>query len=197
MNIQKMTSWVLVLSLTLLVSPHFSSARIAKGVNFEEFIVTPDHKRLVLNGIGLRQKTFFKVNVYVSALYLEKTSQDFETVLSSPDPKEVQLVFLRNVGVKDILKSWEEGFANNCETHCERFDQSIANLRSIMKDVKDREKVTFRFRDKKVELENDRKESVVLGDGDFGRLILATFIGKHPPTEEVKDGMMGKLIVDP
>ena len=196
MNIQRYI-FPITLSCLSFLSSETLHARIAKGVNFDDTLTTLDHKHLVLNGIGLRQKTFFKVNVYVSALYLEKVSHDFESVVSSSDQKEIHLVFLRNVAVKDILKSWEEGFAANCESQCERFEPSIVNLRSIMKDVKEHEKVIFRFTDKKVELENERKETVSLGDGEFGRLILSTFIGKHPPTEEVRDGMMGKITVEP
>ena len=46
-----------------------------KGVNFPDQAQV-DGSTLTLNGLGLRQATMFKVNVYVAALYVAKTSND-------------------------------------------------------------------------------------------------------------------------
>ena len=80
-----------------------------KGVNFPEQMQV-DGNSLVLNGIGLRQATMFKVNVYVAALYMGKTSTEPNTILDSTVPKELILQFVRDVGVADLSKGWNEGF---------------------------------------------------------------------------------------
>ena len=61
-------------------------AKECKGVNF------PDQAQvegtdLTLNGLGLRQATAFKVNVYVAALYVAKTSSDANALLGANAPE--------------------------------------------------------------------------------------------------------------
>ena len=43
---------------------------------------------LTLNGLGLRQATFLKVNVYVAALSVAHVSSDAQALLGSNTPKE-------------------------------------------------------------------------------------------------------------
>ena len=45
--------------------------------------VTVDGKTLVLNGLGLREATFLRVDVYVAGLYLEEKSQDADKTQDS------------------------------------------------------------------------------------------------------------------
>ena len=52
-------------------------------VNFPDQTVV-DGSTLALNGLGLRQATMLKVNVYVAALYVTKPSADSDAILSAP-----------------------------------------------------------------------------------------------------------------
>jgi hypothetical protein len=52
----------------------------------------------------LRQATAFKVNVYVAALYVAKTSSDPSVLLGSATPSELILQFVRNVGADDLRR---------------------------------------------------------------------------------------------
>ena len=60
-----------------------------------------DGSPLTLNGLGLRQATMLKVNVYVAALYVTKPSADSDAILSAPPPKQLILHFVRGVGRSD------------------------------------------------------------------------------------------------
>ena len=68
-----------------------------------------DGGTLTLNGLGLRQATIMKVNVYVAALYVAKVSSDPHALLGANTPKELILPFLRNVGDDDLERAGEEG----------------------------------------------------------------------------------------
>jgi hypothetical protein len=83
-----------------------------KGVNFPDQAQV-EGTSLTLNGLGLRQATAFKVNVYVAALYVAKTSSDANALLGSNAPSELILQFVRNVGAEDLRKGWSEGFEKN------------------------------------------------------------------------------------
>src|SRR5258705_5108895 len=58
-----------------------------KGVNFPDQAQV-EGANLTLNGLGLRQATAFKVNVYVTALYVAKTSNDANALLGASTPSE-------------------------------------------------------------------------------------------------------------
>ena len=79
-----------------------------QGVNFPEQAQI-DGSTLTLNGLGLRQATFLKVNVYVAALYVTNVSSDPHALLGSNTPKELILHFLHKASDDDLKKAWEQG----------------------------------------------------------------------------------------
>src|SRR5258705_12779489 len=83
-----------------------------KGINFPDQAQV-EGSNLTLNGLGLRQATAFKVNVYVAALYVAKTSNDPNALLGSTAPSQLILQFVRGVGADDLRKGWNEGFEKN------------------------------------------------------------------------------------
>jgi hypothetical protein len=92
-------------------------AKECKGISFPDQAQV-EGTNLTLNGLGLRQATAFKVNVYVAALYVAKTSSDANALLGSSAPSELILQFVRNVGADDLRKGWSEGFEKNSRTSC-------------------------------------------------------------------------------
>src|SRR5712664_4248546 len=85
-----------------------------QGVNFPEQVQL-DGGTLTLNGLGLRQATFLKVNVYVAALYVANVSSDTHALLGSNTPKELILHFVHNASDDELKKAWEEGFEHNAK----------------------------------------------------------------------------------
>src|SRR5262249_49012245 len=77
-----------------------------KGVSFPD-AAQVEGASLTLNGLGMRQATMFKVNVYVGALYVAKPSGDPRVLLGSGAPVQLILHFVRDVGARDIAKGFE------------------------------------------------------------------------------------------
>ena len=113
-----------------------------KGVTFPDQVEV-EGSNLTLNGLGLRQATAFKVNVYVAALYVTKTSSDPNALLGSNTPSELILQFVRNVGADDLRKGWSEGFEKNSKGQLPALKERIDTLNSWMADVKTGERLTF------------------------------------------------------
>src|SRR5438034_2146693 len=113
-----------------------------KGVNFPDQAQV-EGSSLTLNGLGLRQATAFKVNVYVAALYVAKTSSDPNALLAANTPSELILQFVRNVGADDLQKGWSEGFEKNAKDQLPALKDRIAMLNGWMVDVKTGERLTF------------------------------------------------------
>jgi hypothetical protein len=162
-----------------------------KGVSFPDQAQV-DGTSLALNGLGLRQATAFKVNVYVAALYVAKTSSDPNVLLGSGTPAELILQFVRNVGADDLRKGWSEGFEKNSKDQLPALKERIATLNGWMGDVKTGERLTF-IRKPGAGLQVDVNGAVkgtIKGD-DFAKAFLAIWLGADPPNPEIKAGMLG------
>jgi len=162
-----------------------------KGVNFPDQTQV-EGTNLTLNGLGLRQATAFKVNVYVAALYVAKTSSDANALLGSSAPSELILQFVRNVGADDLRKGWSEGFEKNSKDQLPALKDRIATLNGWMADVKAGERLTF-IRKPGAGLQVDVNGAVkgtVKGD-DFAKAFLAIWLGGEPPNPEIKSGILG------
>jgi len=162
-----------------------------KGVNFPDQAQV-DGSNLALNGLGLRQATAFKVNVYVAALYVAKTSSDPGALLGSNTPSELILQFVRNVGADDLRKGWSEGFEKNAKDQLPALKERIATLNGWMGDVKTGERLTFVHKPGtglQVDV-NGTVKGTIKGD-DFAKAFLSIWLGADPPNPEIKAGMLG------
>ncbi len=162
-----------------------------KGVNFPDQAQV-EGSTLVLNGLGLRQATAFKVNVYVGALYVTKASADANALLASGGPSEVIIQFVRNVGADDLRKGWSEGFEKNSKDQLPALKDRIATLNGWMTDVKSGDRLTFiRKPGAGVIVEvNGAAKGTISGD-DFAKALLAIWLGADPPNPEIKAGLLG------
>src|SRR6185369_14113356 len=162
-----------------------------KGVNFPDQAQV-EGSNLALNGLGLRQATAFKVNVYVAALYVAKTSSDPSVLLGSATPSELILQFVRTVGADDLRKGWSEGFEKNSKGDLPALKERIATLNGWMADVKTGDKLTF-IHKPGAGLEvnvNGAAKGIIKGD-DFAKAFLAIWLGADPPNPEIKAGLLG------
>jgi hypothetical protein len=161
------------------------------GVTMPDTITVAD-KQLSLNGMGLREATFLKIDVYVAGLYVQTVSSDPGKLIASNEVKRLVLKFVRNVDRKDIVKAWNEGFANNPVGKPSAIQGQIAVLNGWMGDFADGDTLTFTFipgEGVSVDVRNSRK-GVVKGD-EFARALLAIWLGPKPPTKALKTGLLG------
>jgi hypothetical protein len=162
-----------------------------KGVNFPDQAQV-EGSNLTLNGLGLRQATAFKVNVYVAALYVAKTSSDPNALLGSNAPSELVLQFVRNVGADDLRKGWSEGFEKNSKSQLPALKERIDMLNGWMADVKTGERLTFTQKPGagvSVNV-NGTVKGTIRGD-DFSKAFLSIWLGADPPNPEIKVGLLG------
>ena len=148
-------------------------------------------KSLVLNGVGLREATVLKVDVYVAGLYLEHKSFDPAEVVASNEVKLLVLRFVRDVDRGDIVKAWNEGFKNNATVPLARIQPGIDQLNAWMPKLRDGDTLAFAFiPDKGVEVSVNNAPKGTIPGGDFARSLLAIWLGPKPPTGDLKRGLM-------
>ena len=165
-------------------------AKECLGISFPDRVLS-ESGPLVLNGVGLREATVFKVKVYVAALYLSRTSNDGAAILTAPGPYELILHFVRNVDSGDINKGWAEGFDRNAHTLLPVLHERIGTLTQWMTNIKSSQRLQFSFAPG-VGLHvvvNGAAKGTISGD-DFAKTFLSIWLGV-PPNAEVKEGMLG------
>jgi hypothetical protein len=156
--------------------------------------VTVEDKTLVLNGLGLREATFLRVDVYVAGLYLEKKSTDAEEILASEQAKRLSMRFVRNVGKEDQVKHWNEGFQKNAAKDLPALRDRIATLASWVVDVNPGDTIVVTYvPEKGVSVEIKGKLVGSIPGADFGRALFSLWLGPQPPNSGLKDGLLGRL----
>jgi len=173
------------------LSAGVANGKECKGVGFADRVQV-EGGPLTLNGLGLRQATMFKINVYVGALYVAKTSSDPNAILGSNAPYEIILQFVRNVDAGDITKGWSEGFERNSKGQLPALKERIATLNGWMNDVKTGQQLIFVFKPGTgVQVNvNGTAKGTIPGD-DFGKAFLSIWLGATPPNPEIKAGLLG------
>jgi hypothetical protein len=175
--------------LTLATAP--AHAKECLSVSFPDRMRV-DSSDLTLNGLGARKATFLKVNVYVAALYVGKPSKDPKALVAASGPDELLLHFVRNVGVDDLTKAWNEGFERNSQQQLPAFKERIAKLNSWMSDMKTGQRLSFiRRPGAGIEVGVDGAVKGTIEGDDFARALLSIWLGETPPNPELKQGLLG------
>lgn len=154
--------------------------------------MTVGGKKLVLNGMGIREATMFNVNVYVAGLYLEKKTGDANEVVNSEQVKHISLHFVRDVDKSDITEAWSTQFKKN-GADMAKLKDSINKLNSWMDEMEDGDRMWFTYEPGKgLSVSVHGKAMGLIPGADFGRAFFAIWFGPSPPNKGLKSGMLGK-----
>lgn len=152
-----------------------------------------DGQTLTLNGIGVRAYSIFRVHIYVAGLYLLHPRHDSAAILASPEPKVVRMQFIHGGSKSEVQDHYREGLANECaDGGCDPADRAdFERLVAAAPAVKPGDTSTFVFVGKGFRvLANDRQIGE-FNNPDLAYHMLAGFIGKHPPTQELRSQLLG------
>ena len=154
--------------------------------------ITVAGRSLILNGMGLREATFLKIDVYVAGLYLEHASSSPAAIIAADEVKQLVLRFVRDVDRADIVEAWNAGFAGNATVPVATLRPLIDRLNGWMPKFSDGDTLTFRYvpgDGVTVEINGARKG--VINDANFARSLFAIWLGPKPPTADLKRGLLG------
>lgn len=160
-----------------------------------EGVAMPDQvsvggKSLELNGLGLRTATFLKVKVYVIGLYLETKSGDSDAIIDSAETKRIEMQFVRDVDAKEIRDGWSEGFAHNYPSSS-ALQKEIASFNDGMRDMKSGGRIVLDLVGNDVDVMVDGKKTASVAGREFQKAVLSIWLGRHPPNEALKKGLLG------
>ena len=168
-----------------------ASAGKKAGVTMPDTATVGD-KTLVLNGMGLREATWLKIDVYVAGLYVEKVSSDSAALIAADSPKLLELRFVRDVDRDDIVKAWTDGFKGNATVPISQIKPLIDRLNAWMPKFDDGDTLSFSYIPTKgVEVTVNGKRKGTLQGEDFARSLFSIWLGPNPPTAALKRGLLG------
>ena len=181
--------FTMLLVMIALVAP--VAARTKSGVTMPDHVRVGD-KTLVLNGMGLREATFLKIDVYVAGLYVEHASANPAEIIEAREVKRIVLRFVHDASHDDIVKAWRDGFEHNATVPVAQLQPQIAQLDTWMPSFHDGDTLAFTYvPDHGVLVEiNGARKGTIAGE-DFARSLFAIWLGAKPPTDAVKRGLLG------
>ena len=180
----------ILLGLLLCLGP--ASAATLEGATL------PDSYRLggqvlSLNGLGLRTLTIFHVHVYVAGLYVARRSHDAQEILASSSPKVLLLQFLHSGSQEQVQRQFRNGEVVNCGNGgCNPEDEADFNrMVATAPAVNVGDTFTFELTQQGVRFYWNNRLLAQSVKPDLGRLILLGFIGSRPPSEELREHLLG------
>lgn len=154
---------------------------------------TVEGKTLLLNGLGLREATFLRVDVYVAGLYLETKSDDAAAIINAATAKRLVMHFVRSVGRDDLVKAWTEGFEKNAPDAKAATKEGLAALNAAMTDVKEGDTIVLtQIPERGVVVAVKGKASEPIAGDAFARALFSVWLGAKPPNPELKEGLLGR-----
>jgi len=153
---------------------------------------TVDGKQLVLNGMGVREATVLDIDVYVAGLYLERRSSDGEQIARSEQWKQMRLTFVRDVARADMVENLEKGFRGAAGADHGKLAARFEQLKKAIPVLKAGDSFLVTYRPGSgLEVRHGQKRLLTLAGADFARAIFSIWLGKKPPNEGLKNGLLG------
>jgi len=154
--------------------------------------LTIDGRTLALNGMGLREASVFAIDVYVAGLYLEHPSADASRITNSEQYKQMRLKFVRDVDRDEMGAALRDGFRKSAGRDRHKLQARIDDFESRVPAMKKGDTLTLTYRPGKgVVIATQLGERGTIAGADFAQALFRIWLGREPPDEDVKAGLLG------
>jgi len=187
--------WALALGTA---APAQAQAVETSGVKFEP-AVQVGGARLQLNGAGTRYKAVFRV--YAAGLYLSAKAGTPQAVLSTPGPRRLHIVMLRDIDANELGKLFTRGMEDNAPR--EEFSKSIAGTLK-MSDIFSAKKKLQAGESFSVDwlpgvgtviLVNGKPAAEPIVEPEFYSALMKIWLGNAPADGQLKEALLGQEAV--
>lgn len=185
----KHTAFAIVATLALVLAALPASAASLAGVTLPDSAQVGGEK-LVLNGLGLREKFF--IDVYVAGLYLPGKQKSGTAILSADGPRHLEMHFVRDVTKEQICEAWNESLAGNTPKASAELKKNFVTLCEWMGNVGDGDQMAFTYLPGKgTSVSVKGAEKGTIAGKPFADALFASWIGDKPATGNLKKGLLG------
>ncbi|MBQ0960531.1 chalcone isomerase family protein [Ideonella sp. 4Y11] len=164
------------------------------GVRYDAF-ETVAGSRLQLNGAGIRYKAIFKV--YTAGLYLGRPATTPEAVYTTPGPRRLHIVMLREIDANELGKLFTQGMEKNASR--QEFAKSIPGTLKLAELFARKKKlaagdsfsVDFLPGQGTVVVVNGKPEIEPIKEPEFFNVLMSIWLGQAPADAGLKDALLG------
>jgi Chalcone isomerase-like len=186
------------LALTPLMSPRADAAEM-EGIEVDETAMVGG-KKLVLNGLGLRRRGYFKADV--TSLYLPERRNNADSIMKLDGPRRIQLNILRDFSSTTISRIFISDFKQaTTEEEFKKLIDVVAQLGAVYSTIKKINKGdvvrcdwvpgkgwTSTINNKPLVVESESATSI---NNELAfQVYLRMFIGPNAP-DELRSGLLG------
>jgi len=183
----KLSGLIVLLALALPVQ----AAELA-GVRFADELELNGVK-LHLNGLGLREATIFKVDVYVIALYLPEVTHKAAVARDlATGPRRVVMHFVHDVEADKMREGWVKGFDRYKNKAV--IESQIKDFLKAQTDFIEGDQIVLDIRPLEVRAKFARKPEMVFAGSDFAQAVMDIWLSANVGDEiaVLQKGMLGE-----
>ena len=172
-------------------TPMQAMARTLIGVTMPDTMAVRGDT-LRLNGMGVRSFTFLQIHGYVAGLYLAEPAHRADTILTAPGIKLLRIQYVHAASVSQIRSELRQGRKLICTDGCPPADDlAFAQLLDTVHPVKPGDTTTYVFGPLGLQVLFDEQNVAMIRNADFSRRMLGGLLGLHPPSAQLRDGLLG------
>lgn len=146
-------------------------------------------RKVVLNGIGLRQKAY--IDVYVAALYMDVGTTKARVAITRDAPKRIVMHFIhKRVSERVLVTHWRAAF--EAQPNAGALTSRLDKLVEVMEDMHAGEQIVFDYLPSKGTVVSVKgKRRAVIKGTDFMEVLWGVWLGDSPPSQRMKRDMLG------
>ena len=176
----------------LLVAPAAAADSSTKGGVTMPNQLSMYGERLTLNGMGVRQASMFRVNVYVAGLYVENPTQNARELINSEQIKVFHMLFVRDVSQSDVADSLEEGFKDSAADYS-AVRAHVEQMKTWLPSFDKGDTLTYSYRPGRgVRIAVNNETVGTIPGRPFARALFGVWLGDNPPNSSLKRGLLGR-----
>lgn len=146
-------------------------------------------KELSLNGVGRRTVTLFAITVYHAAFYADRSIGTLSEALEAPNPKRLDIRYVRNVDLEDTTDAWRFQFRESAGVSPPELTREIDALAGLLLPIKRGDVQRFDFEDGRTTFYvGSERRGEIIGSA-FQAALLKIFFGPNPPTRDLQRGL--------
>ncbi|MBS1962121.1 MAG: chalcone isomerase family protein [Bdellovibrionales bacterium] len=176
------------MTIALLALCLLAGSNAADATRFPERVQVADQP-LRLNGSGTRTATLFAIKIYDAAFYADRSIATLADALAAPNPKRLEIRYLRDFDLKDTQEAWRYQFKESAELKDGALASEIDRLVALQRPIARGDTHRFDLLDGKTVFSiNGEKRGEIEGTA-FQTALLTIFFGPHPPTQDLQKGL--------
>ena len=170
-----------------------STYKTIEGFEFKDEI-TIGKEKLILNGLGLREKYWF--DLYVAGLYLKSKSDNATKIINLNETKVLHIKMVSSMVTSEkFIAATDEGFINSAGSQIDSIKTQITLFKSIFKDeaiVENDEFKLISIPGKGIKVEKNGTLKKTISGELFSQALFGIWLCGEPADEDLKKGLLGK-----